>query len=106
MIDYDWNFLFANEHSIAKLQGKDPAGKHIRTIWQENPHYNFQPVFNMLNDKVQERKPMEVHSRSPLTRKAIEIVGYPLDDCYYFSIYELPDKESLLSELKSILKRK
>lgn len=55
---------------------------------------------------VEQRTALDLKSRSPVTRKAIEIVGHPLNDCYYFSIYESPDKESLLSELKSFLKKR
>lgn len=105
VIDYDWNYLFANKSAVEKTKF-NPTGKNVRTIWQERPEYNFQPIFNLLKEGVEERKSLDIKSRSPLTKKAIEIVGHPLSDCYYFSVYELPDKESLLSELKSILKNR
>lgn len=104
VIDYDWYYLFANRHAIGLL-GMNPVGKNIRSVWQECPNVNFEPVFNLIKPGVEERQPLDIHSRSPLTKKAIEIVGHPLSDCYYFSVYELPDKELLLSELKSLLKK-
>ena len=104
IIDYDWNYLHANPHSI-KQSGLNPTGKNIRTVWGEHPSINFAPVYNLLKENVAQKKAFEIKSRSPLTRKAIEIVGRPLANCYYFSVYELPDKESLLKELKSLLKR-
>ena len=104
VVDYDWNYLFANAHAI-DLLGSSPAGKNILNVWQDHPMVNFEAVFNMLKPGVEERQPLDILSRSPLTKKAIQILGHPLSDCYYFSIYELPDKESLLIELKSLLKR-
>ena len=106
VIDYGWTFLFANTHAITKLNGTSPAGKHIRKVWEENPALNFQPVFNMLKSHVEGKQAFRLQSRSPVTNKAIEIVGHPLEDAYYFSVYELPDKESLLSELKVLLRKK
>jgi hypothetical protein len=104
VVDYEWNYLFANKHAV-RLLGSSPVGKNIRILWQEHPAINFEPLFKILKPGVEERQSLDIHSRSPLTKKAIEILGHPLTDCYYFSIYELPDKESLLMELKSLLKR-
>lgn len=106
IIDYDWNYLFANRYAIESLGGINPVGKHVQTIWKEREEVNFEPIFNMLKHSVTQRKPLELKSRSPLTKKNIEILGHPLDDCYCFSIQEMPDKESLLQELKSLLNRK
>lgn len=105
VIDYDWNYLFANEHAIVQTGGMNLIGKNIRTVWNENPGFKFEPVYNLLRENIEQKRRFDLKSRSPVTRKAIEIVGHPLSDCYYFSVYELPDKESLLQELKRVLKR-
>jgi len=105
IIDYDWNYLYANRYAIDQI-GSSVVGKHVTQVWQEHPETNFQPVFNLLKGPVTERKPVEVSSRSPLTRRAIEIIGHPLSDCYFFAISELPDKETLLTELKDFLKNR
>jgi hypothetical protein len=43
---------------------------------------------------------------SPVTGKRLHIVGYRLEDCYYFSASILPDKDDLMNELRSQLNRK
>lgn len=105
IIDYAWNYLFANQYAIGLL-GTDPTGKNIRDVWKERPEVNFEPLYNLMKESVKKRVPMEVKSRSPLTKRAIEILGQPLKDCYYFSINEVPDKETLMQELKSLLKKR
>lgn len=106
IIDYHWEYLFANRYAIASIGGIDPTGKHVKQIWKENPQINFEPIYNVLDKRVAGRESFELKSRSPITRRAIEISGYPLTDCYYFFIHELPDKAKLIDELKTILKRK
>ena len=106
IIDYNWNYLFANSHAIEKSGGISVIGKNIRSVWEEHPNFRFEPVYNLLKENVDQKKAFDLRSRSPITRKAIEIVGHPLADCYYFSIYELPDKESLIKELQSVLRRR
>ena len=106
VIDYNWHYLFANTHAIEKMAGVNVIGKSVHTIWKENPNFNFEPVYNLLKESVDHKKTLRLSSRSPVTKKAIEIVGQPLEDCYYFSIHELPDRESILSELKSLLKKR
>ena len=97
--------MFANQYAIGLL-GTDPTGKNIRDVWKERPEVNFEPLYNLMKESVKKRVPMEVKSRSPLTKRAIEILGQPLKDCYYFSINEVPDKETLMQELKSLLKKR
>lgn len=36
VIDYDWNYLYANQHAVTTFGGIDPTGKNIRTVWEEN----------------------------------------------------------------------
>lgn len=105
IIDYGWNYLFVNEAAKNNLTGIQIEGRNIRAIWEELPHLNFKPIYFQLKDQVEAREPLKVRVTSPITNKVIEITGKPLADCYYFSIIELPDKESLLSELRTIVKK-
>lgn len=105
IVDYDWNYLYANHQAVERM-GSSPVGKNVKDLWKEHPDKNFQPIFDLLKGPVYERKPLDINSRSPLTKRVIEIIGHPLADCYFFAITELPDKESLLTELKGLLKKR
>lgn len=105
IIDYSWNYLFVNAYTLKRLSGINIVGKNIKTVWKENPQFNFHPVYILLRDGVKQRSRISIKTKSPITAKAIEITGIPFKDCYFFSIAELPEKEALLDELKSFLKR-
>ncbi|RAW02166.1 response regulator [Pseudochryseolinea flava] len=91
IIDYAWNYLFANTTAIKKVNGYGIVGKNITDVWKELPQFNFEPVYLMLKDKVNNRVSMEINQRSPLTRTSIKITGKPLADCYLFNISEVPE---------------
>jgi CheY-like chemotaxis protein len=94
VIDYSWNYLFANPIAIQKIQGYDVVGKNITQVWSDLPQFNFQPVYSLLKENVVERKPIELINKSPVTDKYIKIIGQPLVDCYLFNISEVPEKDS------------
>ena len=106
VIDYNWTYLFANDYAKTRLGGVSIEGKNIEQIWKELPHLNFQPIYDLLRDSVASKSPITVRSTSPLTNKTIDIRGLAMSECYYFSVVELPDKDSLISELKSYLKNR
>jgi hypothetical protein len=105
IIDYNWVYLFVNKYARERINGMEVIGKSVQDIWKEYPHLNFKPIFEIINPGVMKRQRVVVKSKSPVTNKSIEIFGYPLADCYFFSVSELPDKESLIAELKTLLKR-
>lgn len=91
IIDYRWNYLFANANAAKRVNGYNLVGKNITEVWRELPQYNFQPIYDVLKDYVNKRKVMELNQRSPLNRKQIRIVGKPYADCYLFDISENTD---------------
>jgi hypothetical protein len=105
VIDYDWVYLFVNEYAQKRLGNVSITGKHIQEVWQEFPNFNFQPLYSLLKPSVDARQQILLKSTSPISQKPIEIKGIPLYDCYYFSVSEFPDKETLISELKALLKK-
>jgi hypothetical protein len=105
VIDYDWNYLYANAYVSERLKGISIVNRNVRQIWQDHKHLNFQPLYNMVKNPVANHQPLSLKTHSPITNNSIEISGYPLDDCYFFTVSELPEKNSLLSELKSTLKK-
>lgn len=106
VIDYNWTYLFVNQHAKGYLGELSIVGKNIKQIWQEMPANNFKPVYEQLKEAVATKTRVVVKSMSPLTHKWVEIQGSPLSDCYYFTVKELPDKESLISDLRSYLNKK
>ena len=89
VIDYSWNYLFANPSARAKINGYDVVGKNIKQVWKDLPQYDFQPVYRLLKESVTERKSMELIEESPVSSKSIKISGQPLVDCYLFNISEV-----------------
>jgi hypothetical protein len=105
IIDYNWNYLYANPFSRERLKGISVQDQNVKDIWNNHREFNFQPLFNVLKNPVEKRLPITLKTHSPITSQSIEICGYPLRDCYFFSVSELPEKNDLLSELKNSMKR-
>ena len=42
---------------------------------------------------------------SALSKKRVSVTGYPLEDCCYFAVTILPDKDDLMNELRNELKK-
>lgn len=105
VIDYNWIYLFVNQYAQGTLGDVSLLGKNIQQVWQEMPSTNFRPVYEQLREAVENKAHTVFKAMSPLTHKWVEIQGIPLSDCYYFAIKELPDKESLISDLRSYLKK-
>ena len=103
VVDYTWNYLYVNSYTSERLPGITMIDRNVRDIWQEHPHIPFRPLFELLKNQVEKRQRISIQSTSPVTKKRIQISGYPLADCYCFSVSELPEKTDLLSELKNSL---
>ena len=58
VIDYQWNYLFANRPANEKLNGFQVVGKNIRSVWEENSQFNFQPVYSILKENVEKQIPL------------------------------------------------
>ena len=65
----------------------------------------IEPEFKMFIQKVREGQVANVTTVSAISRKRVSVTGYPLEDCYYFAVSILPDKEDLMRELRSQLNK-
>jgi hypothetical protein len=105
ILDFEWNYMFANglvaSHlslSVSELLGKN--------MWQVFPELKADPDFQLLKRTMESASICNLTTQSPITNKKLSITGYRLDDCYYFSCTILPNKQSLLDELRTVLKKR
>lgn len=89
VIDYDWFYLFCNEYARQKI-GYDVTGKYIKRVWEQNRGTLFEPLFQKLQKAVEDKVEIVLYDFSPVTKNKIQIDGFPLEDCYYFSVKDLP----------------
>jgi hypothetical protein len=103
-IDHSWNYLFVNDYVTNNLgsKGKSLIGKNM---WDQFRELAQDPVFMRL--KLDTEKGLSVNSTttSPINGQRLNIVGYPLKDCYFFYASELPKKDELMNELRSAMDR-
>jgi hypothetical protein len=106
IIDFSWNYLFVNEFVQTNLgeRGKDLIGKNM---WVQFKELATHPSFQTLKRNSEKGIVSNLIAISPVNGKRLNITGYPLEDCYYFSASILPDKDDLIDELRNELgKRK
>jgi hypothetical protein len=102
ILDFNWNYLFVNDFAKRYLgeRGDNLIGKNM---WIVFPELGSDPSFMLLRQNSENRITTNIISVSPLIGKRLNITGYPLEDCYYFSASILPDKKDLLDELRQEL---
>jgi hypothetical protein len=102
--DFSWNYLFVNDFVKKNLgvRGMDLVGKNM---WQEFKELAEDATFNLLKKNMEKRVLTNVVATSPINGQRLNIIGYALEDCYYFTSSILPDKEDLLNELRGELAR-
>ena len=102
IIDFDWNYLFVNEFVKRNLgvRGMDLVGKNM---WREFKELADDSTFNLLKRNMEKRVLTNMITISPINGQRLNIVGYPLEDCFYFTSSVLPDKSDLLNELRGEL---
>lgn len=106
IIDFNWNYLFVNDFAKNLLgeRGKDLIGKNM---WTQFKELEVDPSFKLLRKNAENGITTNMTVTSPVLGKRLNITGYPLEDCYYFSASILPDKDNLIDELRNELgKRK
>jgi hypothetical protein len=104
ILDLNWNYLFVNDVVLADLPnpGRDLIGLNMWTVFKE---LQQDPTFQQMKVDIENCKEVSVTTVSPLTRKRLRIFGWPLKDCYLFTVSTLPDKQELLNELRSLLNK-
>jgi hypothetical protein len=105
IIDFNWNYLFVNEFAINNLQkrGRDLIGKNM---WEVFSELQADPGFSLLKKNSEKGITSNMIVTSPVTRQRLNITGFPLEDCYYFTSSILPDKDNLIDELRNELAKK
>ena len=105
IIDLDWNYYFANKFVFEthKLERSDLIGKNIWNTLNEKMALDSE--FRIFIKKVREGSPANITTVSALSNKRVSVTGYPLEDCYYFAVTILPDKDDLMAELRQQLKK-
>jgi hypothetical protein len=103
-MDHSWNYLFVNDHVKNNLGNKGNAliGKNM---WEAFRELAQDPVFMRLKLDTEKGLHVNCTTTSPINGQRLNIVGYPLKDCYFFYASELPKKDELMSELRSAMER-
>jgi hypothetical protein len=102
ILDFNWNFLFANSIGCSNLKATldDLKGENL---WKMFGNTNNDPQFKTIITDVESRRASNITTVSAITGRRVNVTGYPLEDCYYFSVSLLPDKEDLINDLRSQL---
>ena len=105
IIDFSWNYLFVNNYVKDTLgeRAQDLIGKNM---WEEFKELAADHNFNFLKKNMEKGIVTNLVTISPVNGKRLNITGYPLEDCYYFSASVLPDKDDLIHELRNELKKR
>lgn len=104
ILDFDWNYLFVNDYVSKNLgaRGRDLVGKNM---WSAFTELAKEPAFMRMKTDIEKGIPVNFNTNSPLTGQRLNIVGYPLKDCFFFYASQLPKKEDLMHELRMELEK-
>jgi hypothetical protein len=105
ILDFNWNYMFVNEF-VRKNLGSRAENLVGKNMWTVFPELAADPSFQQMKRNAEKRVLTNVTVISPINSQRINIIGYPLDDCFYFSSSILPDKNDLLQELRNELGKK
>ena len=100
IVDFDWNYLFVND--FVRRQVGDRAGNlKGKNMWIAFKPLTADPVFRRLRSNLDKRIITNIVVTSPMTFQLLNIVGYPLDDCFYFSMTPIPEKNAMADNISS-----
>lgn len=106
ILDFEWNYRFINDFAKIYLgeRGRNLIGTNM---WKQFPELAAHPSFVQMKQNTEKGVVTNMIVVSPVISVRLNITGYPLEDCYYFSASILPDKNDLIDELRNELgKRK
>jgi len=98
LFDLGWKCVFSNTLANCKA-GIDKTGYNF---WEMFPHFPSDRDFDLLKQNM-ENGVVTNFVTSFAGPKKVNIVGFPLKDCYYISKAPVPDKDDLISELRGEL---
>jgi hypothetical protein len=103
VVNKDWKYLFANNFMLYlhKLNENELIGT---SLWETLPSdLRATTKFQSFIEVIKSGSPSHVVLTAESNYPSVSIVGFPLQDCYYFAVSILPDKEGLLNEFKTEL---
>ena len=102
ILDYEWNYLFVNDFVKQNLDktSEEFIGKNMWDLFAE---LSADPSFMQLKNNTEKGLVSNFITISPLTSQRLNIMGYPLVDCFFFTSSILPKKEDLINELREAL---
>ena len=103
-LDKDWNYLFVNDYVQAML-GSDAESLVGKNMWTQFAELANDPAYIRMKTDTEKGAPVNFITTSPITGQRLNIVGYPLQDCYFFYTSQLPRKEDLMNELRETLEK-
>ena len=100
VLDKFWNYIYLNFHgeNILNCDREDLIGKNM---WEHFGALSIDPTFIDLRKKSELGLNTNYLTISPLNSKKLNILGYPLSDCYLFFVSILPNKDDLINELRN-----
>lgn len=102
ILNKEWEYLYVN-HFVENNLGKKREELLGKNMWELFPELKTDPIFNQLKSETEAGKTTNFITISPLTLHRLNIVGQPLDDCYFFTASILPNKDALLNELRGAM---
>ncbi len=104
VLDLKWNYLFVNNAVLIDLPHLDRGltGLNMWTVFSELQN---DATFQQMKKDIEQGRQVNLTTASPITLKRLRISGWPLDDCYLFTVNTLPDKTELLNELRGLLNK-
>jgi hypothetical protein len=105
LVSYDWVYLFINKsgRQTFGVLAEDLIGKSARAVFTGE---KFKAVFDKLDEGLQKKISIEAVLYSPMRNSNINVKGFPLEDCYYFSVAVLPGKQEVVDDLRSELRKR
>jgi len=105
ILDFNWNFLFINQFVHNNL-GKRAENAIGSNLWTTLPEIASDPIFKIMKKSIENGAVVNHTTISPINNQRVSVVGYALEDCYYFTSSILPNKQTLIDDLRSELSKK
>lgn len=105
IVDFNWNYVFVNDFAKKNL-GERAEGLEGKNMWAEFTEFATDPSFLLLKSNSERGIASNMIITSPVNGKRLNITGYRLMDCYYFSASVLPNKDDLIEELRNELNKR
>ena len=74
-------------------------------MWEVYEELQNDPIYMQMKKNAANGRSSDLTTISPVTGQRVNIKDYRLDDCYYYAVSTLPNKEILIDELRSEMGR-